>query len=105
MSLNSRQPAETNEIKIFEKFSKNLSKTAKIAEVFFMRLRFHSMRQSELKVRAKRQFRVAKHSKFLLVMSAMSLVMSFGASRQRPNLKKTRTSVFFKRVLNNVRKE
>ena len=43
-------------LKFSETFSKNLSKTGKITEVFFVRLRFHLMRQSELKVRANKQF-------------------------------------------------
>ena len=43
-------------LKFSEKYFKNLPKTGKIAEVFFLRLRFHLMRQSELKVRANKQF-------------------------------------------------
>ena len=43
-------------LKFLEKFSKNLSKTGKIAEVFFLRLRFQLMRQWELNVRANKQF-------------------------------------------------
>ena len=39
-----------------EKYFKNVRKTGKIAELFFLRLRFHLMRQSELKVRANTQF-------------------------------------------------
>ena len=42
-------------LKFLEKF-KNLPKTGKIAKVFFLRMRFHLMRQSELKVRANKQF-------------------------------------------------
>ena len=42
-------------LKFSEKYFKNLPKTGKIAEVFFLRRRFHLMRQSELKVRAKTQ--------------------------------------------------
>ena len=45
--------AESDEVKIFRK---KKSKTGKIAEVFFLRLRFHLMRQSELKVRGNKQF-------------------------------------------------
>ena len=37
-------------------YFKNLPKTGKIAEVFFLRMRFHLMRQSELKMRANKQF-------------------------------------------------
>ena len=36
--------------------------TGKIAEVFFLRLRFHLMRQSELKVRANKQFKLADNN-------------------------------------------
>ena len=43
-------------LKFLEKFEKNLAKTGKIAEEFFLRLRFHLMRQSELKVTANKQF-------------------------------------------------
>ena len=50
ISLNSIQSAELDELS--RKKIKNLPKTWKIAEVFFLRLRFHLMRQSELKVRA-----------------------------------------------------
>ena len=39
-----------------EKYFKNLPKTGKTAEVFFLRRRFHLMRQSELIVRANTQF-------------------------------------------------
>ena len=43
-------------LKFLEKKFKNLPKTGKLAEVFFLRMRFHLMRQSELKVRANKQF-------------------------------------------------
>ena len=43
-------------LKFLEKKFKNLPKTGKIAEVFFLRMRFHLMRQSELKLRANKQF-------------------------------------------------
>ena len=43
-------------LKFSENYFKNLPKTGKIAEVFFLRRRFHLMRQSELKVRANKQF-------------------------------------------------
>ena len=39
-----------------EKYFKNMLKIGKIAEVFFLRRKFHLMRQSELKVGAKTQF-------------------------------------------------
>ena len=42
--------------KFLEKKIENLPKTGKIAEVFFLRMGFHLMRQSELKVRANKQF-------------------------------------------------
>ena len=42
-------------LKLSKKF-KNLPKTGKITEVFFLRRRFHLMRQSEMKVRANTQF-------------------------------------------------
>ena len=43
-------------LKFLEKKIKKLPKTGKIAEVFFLCMRFHLMRQSELKVRANKQF-------------------------------------------------
>ena len=49
MSLNSRQPAESNEFKIFRNL-KNLPKTGKLTKVFFLHLTFHLIRQSKLKV-------------------------------------------------------
>ena len=49
ISVNSIQSAEFDEIK-------NLPKTEKIAEVFFLRLRFHFLRLSELEMRANKQF-------------------------------------------------
>ena len=55
MSLNSVQSAQFNEFKIFIKKFKNLTKIGK-TEMFFLRLRFHLMRLSELKVRANKQF-------------------------------------------------
>ena len=64
--MNSRQSVETYEFEILktlnlkflilEKCSKNLPKTGKIAEVYFLRIRFHLMRQSELKLIANEQF-------------------------------------------------
>ena len=42
-------------LNFLEKYLKNLSKTGKIVEVFFLRLRFHLMRQPELKVIANKQ--------------------------------------------------
>ena len=54
VSLNYRQSAESDNLKVSEKNS-NLPKTGKIAEVFFQRLIFHLMRQSKMKVKANRQ--------------------------------------------------
>ena len=54
--MNSIQSAQFDEFKIARKKFKNLPKTGKIAEVFFLPMRFHLMRQSELKVRANKQF-------------------------------------------------
>ena len=39
-----------------EKYFKHLPKIGKITEVFFMRRGFHLIRQSELKVKANKQF-------------------------------------------------
>ena len=56
VSLNSIQSAQLDEFKYSRKKFINFPKTGKIAEVFFLRMRFHLMRQSELKMRANRQF-------------------------------------------------
>ena len=56
ISLNSRQSAEFDEFKIFRKKIQKLVQNWEIGEVFFLRRRFHLMRQSELKVRAIEQF-------------------------------------------------
>ena len=52
VSLNSIQHAQFDEFKISRKKFKNFRKTGKTAEMFFLRMRFHLMRQSKLKVRA-----------------------------------------------------
>ena len=55
--IESRQSVETYEFKIFRKlFQKPAQNWEKTAEELFLRVRFHLMRQSELKVRAKKQF-------------------------------------------------
>ena len=56
ISLNSIQSAEFDEIKIFRNIFQKLAQNWKIAEMFFLRRRFHLMRQSKLKVRANKQF-------------------------------------------------
>ena len=56
VSLNSIPSAQFDEFKISRKKIKNLPKTGEIAEVFFLCMRFQLMRQSELKVRANKQF-------------------------------------------------
>ena len=48
--MNSIQSTQFDEFKISRK------KNRKIAEVFFLRMRLHLMRQSELKVRGNKQF-------------------------------------------------
>ena len=45
-------------LKFLENFSKNPPKIVKIAEVFFLRLSFHLMLQSELKVRSNERFQL-----------------------------------------------
>ena len=43
-------------LKFSENYLKNLPKTGKAAEMFFLHRRFHLIRESELKVRANDQF-------------------------------------------------
>ena len=56
MSLNSVQSAEFDEIKIFRKIVQKPAQKWEKTEVYFLRRRFHLMRQSELEVRANKQF-------------------------------------------------
>ena len=49
-------------LKFLEKFSKNLSKTGKIAEVFFLRLRFHHFHNS--RITQNFNFEVSSNSKY-----------------------------------------
>ena len=55
-SRQSRQSTVSEEIKTYKKVSKNLLKTGIISGTFFLRPRFHLMRQSQFKVRANKQF-------------------------------------------------
>ena len=52
ISLNSRQPAESDKFSVCRKKIKTLPKTGNKTEVFFLSLRSHPVRQSKLKVRA-----------------------------------------------------
>ena len=54
--MNSIQSVELDELKNFQKVFQKPAQSWEIAEVFFLRLRLHLMRQSELKVRANKQF-------------------------------------------------
>ena len=55
--LYSRHPAASIKFKCLRQLSQNLLKTMKIYEGFFVRLSFHLMHQSRLKVRANNQFK------------------------------------------------